>query len=154
MKIGIIILFYNNAIAIDKNLFKGVSNLSDVHLCLVNNGSKDETLEKLQELKETSGLKSTIIDIKHNKGKMAAIKAGARYLFNHNDLKHIGYINVGKMKEVMSLFELLNETQHHKELIIQHNLNVIKKHLVQKPLLKNIFSIKDYLRYLNIKLEY
>ncbi|GAA3611979.1 glycosyltransferase [Flavivirga amylovorans] len=152
MKIGIIIICYNNAVDIGKSLFSGVSNLTDVDLCLVNNGSKDATLEKLQELKEASGLKSTIIDIKHNKGYTVAIKAGARYLSNHNDLKLIGYINVNKMNDVMSLLDLLNAVQHHKEAIIQHHLNVINKHFEQRALLKNTFSVIDYLNRLNIKL--
>ncbi|OEK08167.1 hypothetical protein A8C32_01515 [Flavivirga aquatica] len=153
MKIGIIIIFYNNALDINENLFEGVSKLEKIQLCLVNNGSKDETLEKLQELIEVYELKNSIVDIKQNKGNDMAIKAGVRYLFNENNLKHIGYININKFNKTMSLFELLKAMQNHNDLIIQHKIRGTKKCQKQKSLAKNIFSIMEYLSHLNIKLE-
>lgn len=154
MKIGIIIVFYNNEKDIDRSLFNGLSSIRNhIELCLVNNGSEDATLEKLEALKDTSGLHSTIIDIKQNKGEDAAIKAGARYLFNQNELKHIAYVNVDKLKAIDDLHTLLNLIEKNKESIIQYNLNTIQTSQIKRLIFKNVFCILEYLNKLEIKLS-
>ncbi|GAA4884828.1 hypothetical protein GCM10023311_04160 [Flaviramulus aquimarinus] len=155
MKIGIIIVFYNNERDIDSNLFNGLSSIKNhLQLCLVNNGSEDATLENLEALKDTSGLHSAIIDIKQNKGEDAAIKAGARYLFNQNKLKHIAYVNVDKLKAIHDLHTLLNLIEMNKESIIQHNLNAMQTRQIKRLIFKNVFCILEYLNKLEIKLSY
>lgn len=151
MKIGIIIIFYNNEKVIDSNLFNEIFNITKhTQLCLVNNGSSDGTFEKLQEFKLIYESNITIVDVKRNKGDEAAIKAGARYLFNQNELKHIGYINVEKFNSVQDLQTLLYNLINHKELIIQFNLESVGSHKMKRTLFRNIFSVIEYFTHLNI----
>lgn len=154
MKIGIIIIFFNNEKDINISLFNELFNLKKhTQLCLVNNGSSDGTLEKLQEFKLTYESNINILDVKRNKGDEAAIKAGARYLFNQNEIKHIGYLNVEKCNSVQDLKTLLMALLNHKEDIIQYNLKTLGRHLGQRTLIKNIFSVIDYFTHLKIKFK-
>jgi len=146
MNIGIIIIFHNNATDIDKLLLKGLLDLKDsAQLCLINNASKDNTLEKLQELNDASELVYTILDIKQNKGNVAAIKAGARYLFNQKELRYVGFINIEDGNSMQFLFEFLSATKNYKDLIVQYNIDHLKNNKMQRTLFKNIFSIVDCL---------
>ncbi|MFI1743388.1 glycosyltransferase [Thalassobellus sediminis] len=146
MKIGIIIIFHNNAFSIDSKLHKEFLDLKNVtHLCLVNNASTDKTLEKLQQLNDASEHVYTIIDIKQNKGNEAAIKAGVRYLFNQKDLNYIGFINFEEGKTLRYLFEFLRTFEKPSNLIKQYNLEQVKNNKKQRTLFKNIVSVVDYL---------
>ncbi|MFI1773310.1 glycosyltransferase [Thalassobellus citreus] len=146
MKIGIIIIFHNNAFSIDNKLHKGLLDLKNAtHLCLVNNASTDKTLEKLQQLNDASEHVYTIIDIKQNKGHEAAIKAGVRYLFNQKDLNYIGFINFEAGKTMRYLLEFLRTFEKSTDLIKHYNLRQVKNNKKQRTLFKNIVSVVDYL---------
>ena len=116
-----------------------------LHLCLVNNGSEDATLDRLEALKEISKLNTVVVDIKQNRGVSNAIKAGARYLFNQNKLKHIGYISVDKLKAIQDLDTILNIIEIHKESIIKLNSDVNKDAQLKRVIFKNVFCILEYI---------
>ena len=93
MKKGIIILFSEDEKIIDKNQFINLFNQTEIKLCFVNNGSKDNTLTILESIKEDLGLsRISVLDVKIDKGINAAIKAGARYLLSSGDLKWIMHL--------------------------------------------------------------
>lgn len=158
MKIGILIVFFNNEKDIDVNLINSLLTIdAQSQICLINNGSKDATLENLLELKEH--LQSLyVLDIKRNKGNEAAIKAGARFLINRFNLKQIGYINVEKKNDFKSLNVMLQAVDKINERLISYNLQANTNKQMRRILLKNIFSIIEYVKRLengfkNIKLE-
>ncbi|MDY0781499.1 glycosyltransferase [Tenacibaculum sp. IB213877] len=94
MNIGIIIPCYNEEKEINKEVFvQFIIMKENCHVCFVNDGSTDNTLEILNEIKKQIPHKVSVIDIKVNKGKLGAIKAGARYLFTKEDIDYIGYMN-------------------------------------------------------------
>jgi len=115
MKLGIIIIFRNNA---DKISIDTISNnlkpVSDLVLCLVDNQSKDDTLEKLKEIRENS-INVEVVEIKKQSTLEAAKKAGARFMFNTYNLKHIGFIDVNTIEtntlDVNSVIELVCQSQ-------------------------------------------
>jgi len=120
MKITILIVFNNNAGDINENVFNALSNCNNqIQLCLINNGSEDTTLEKLQELKNALEIYSAIIDIKQNKGNNAAVKAGERFLFNKNKSMYVVYVYASKLKLDRDLSALFNATIMHKKHIMQ-----------------------------------
>jgi dolichyl-phosphate beta-glucosyltransferase len=154
MKIGIIITFCDNENDINRKLFSSLLSLYHaMPLCFVNNGSKDNTLEVLKLLKEKHQSKVSIIDIKRNKGTESAIKAGARYLFNTEDLKHIGYIDMNSFNS-KDFNKFIYAIEFNKDLIIQYNNLNISNNNKQGKLLRNIFSIVDYLKTLNVDFDY
>ncbi len=94
MKTGIIIPCYNEEKRLNVDAFINfVQKDNDFHLCFVNDGSKDNTLEVLKDIQSHNPLKVSIIDMKKNSGKAAAVRAGARYLHSRGDMEFIGFID-------------------------------------------------------------
>lgn len=151
MEIGIIIICYNNEVDLNEEAFNGLSNIAkNIQLCFVNNGSKDNTLDKLQKLKEAFESDITIIDIKKNKGNELAIKAGARYLLNTINLKHIGYICLKDFNPKLDLKDFLDIINDSKEELITYNLLTIENKRITRLLIKNVFSVLEYFKHLKI----
>lgn len=147
MELGIVIIFYNNEEQIEKHFFIKQINASEtVEFCLVDNDSKDKTLRLLQEIKQACPSQVSIVEIKKNISKNLAVKAGVRYMFNHFDLKHIGFVNINsiyqKEEHLNSLIESICENL---EYIIDYNKKVIEKRQMQKTLFNSVFSVADYL---------
>ncbi|MGO4911010.1 dolichyl-phosphate beta-glucosyltransferase [Leeuwenhoekiella sp. W20_SRS_FM14] len=94
MKTAIIIPCYNEANRINKAAFERfIKESENYHLCFVNDGSKDETLKVLKNIQRVNENKVTVIDMKRNSGKAAAVRAGARYLYNREDIDNVGFID-------------------------------------------------------------
>ncbi|WP_282084999.1 dolichyl-phosphate beta-glucosyltransferase [Aquimarina algiphila] len=94
MKTGIIIPCYNEEKRLNVVAFVNfVQKENNFHLCFVNDGSKDNTLEVLKDIQSYNSHKVSIIDMKKNSGKAAAVRAGARYLHSRGDMEFIGFID-------------------------------------------------------------
>jgi len=94
MKTGIIIPCYNEENRLNTKAFlKFIQYNKNYHLCFVNDGSKDNTLEVLTNMKVQSPSRINVIDVKKNKGKASAVRLGARYLFNKKYIDYIGFID-------------------------------------------------------------
>ena len=130
---------------IDTNSFSNLfTNKNNTNLCLVNNGSSDTTLEKLHNIKDKCETNVNVLDVKRNKSKDSAIKAGARFLFNQNDLKLIGYLSWNSSVNLKKLKEFIRVVEENKESIIKYNAKTVKTNQFQRALFKNIFSIVDF----------
>jgi len=94
MKTGIIIPCYNEAKRLNSQAFLSFIKLhQDYVLCLVNDGSKDNTLGLLQSMEKEVPSQICVVDVKRNMGKAAAVRAGARHLYNLGDISYIGFID-------------------------------------------------------------
>ena len=139
MKKGIVIVFSEDEDRINKDELINLSNHKNTELCFVNNGSKDHTLEVLNEVKDN--LESTsisIIDIKKNIRTIAAVKAGARYLFSVGDLRYIVYLKSNILSYFKNRhFEILKKIEN------EFVSSFLKKHNRKK--IRKFFSSKDFL---------
>ncbi|NRD19214.1 glycosyltransferase [Winogradskyella eckloniae] len=153
MKLGIIIIFYNNGAQIDKKFFREyIKSNHNVELCLVDNNSSDNTLSQLEEIKEWSLSRVSVIEIKKKTTENAAKKAGARYMFNQFNLKHIGFISVNTIyKNGDSLNSVVQSVCENYESIIDENLKTIAKQDIKQTLFKSIFSVVEYLKIIKSK---
>lgn len=147
MKLGIIIIFRNNA---DKISIEAISNnlkhVSDLVLCLVDNQSKDDTLEKLKEIRENS-VSVEVVEIKKQCTLEAAKKAGARFMFNTYNLKHLGFIDVNAMEtktlDINNVIELVCQSQ---DSILDFDKELKRQTQVRQTFFKSIFSVLDFLK--------
>ena len=151
MKIGVIIIFHNNQDEIDTNeIVQSLKFSEDIELCFVDNESKDKTLEKLREIKESCNNVS-IVEIKKHITQQAAKRAGARYVFNNYNLRHIGYLDVNVLKAHHYNFnEVVKSISRDKEVIIEFNKEIKRQQTVKPTLFKSVFSLLEFLRTKNI----
>jgi glycosyltransferase involved in cell wall biosynthesis len=150
MKIGVIIIFRNNEEEIDMNFIINQSNgAKNLELCLVNNDSKDSTYEVLKEIKEAC-TNVSVVNIKRLKSDTAAVRAGARYMFNQLDLKHIGYLTTSSLKDKCNTLDtLIKVVSENQSEILKYNIKVRKNREVKQTLFQNLFSIIEYLKKIN-----
>ncbi|MDT0558989.1 family 2 glycosyl transferase [Ichthyenterobacterium sp. W332] len=148
MNIGVIIIFHNNVTDINpEDFIENINSTEHIKMCLVDNESKDETLEKLLEIKEACMDKVSIVQIKKKVNRESAKRAGARYLFNDFDLKHIGFIDTNNLIEQnYNINEIVNSLCTEKDEIIAFNKEIKRKRHIKSTLFKSVFSLLEYFK--------
>ena len=151
MKIGIIIIFHNNEKQINKSfLIKQINEAQTIELCLVDNESKDKTLQLLKDIKDACLSNVTVVEIKKQVSENAAKRAGSRYMFNQFNLRHIGFINVNAINEKDQYLNALIEiVSSNKDVIIDFNKKTIENQSIKPTLFKTVFSVVDYIKQIN-----
>lgn len=144
MKTGIIIIFHNNEKEMDTDYFiEQIQQTRNLELCLVNNDSKDNTYDLLRDVKDECDNVS-VVNVRKFKSDMAAVKAGARYMFSEFDLKHLGYVSTNmlniKYHGLNGLIEVITENQ---DAILNYKIKTLKK---KQTLFQSLFSLLDYLK--------
>ena len=144
MKTGIIIIFHNNEKEMDTDYFiEQIQQTRNLELCLVNNDSKDDTYGLLRDVKDECDNVS-VVNVRKFKSDMAAVKAGARYMFSEFDLKHLGYVSTNmlniKYHGLNGLIEVITENQ---DAILNYKIKTLKK---KQTLFQSLFSLLDYLK--------
>ncbi|EZH73587.1 hypothetical protein ATO12_16755 [Aquimarina atlantica] len=91
---GIIIPCYNEYNRLDQKKFCDfLSKNSNYHLCFVNDGSYDDTLKMLCELKEFDPQRIAVLDLEQNQGKATAVQTGANYLADIDIIENIAFLD-------------------------------------------------------------
>tara|TARA_R110000868_G_scaffold137115_2_gene350558 strand:+ start:15390 stop:16529 length:1140 start_codon:yes stop_codon:yes gene_type:complete len=92
--VGVVIPCYNEEDRLSGKEFKDFvhSNLG-YHLCFVNDGSTDRTMEVLEELRKGNENKISIYNCEKNGGKAEAVRQGVLHLSNDSQLDYIGYLD-------------------------------------------------------------
>ncbi|NJB70138.1 glycosyltransferase involved in cell wall biosynthesis [Saonia flava] len=109
MKTGIIFTFYNQENKINRNeLFQFMKDNDNIHLCLINNGSTDNTLLKLEELKNAFPNKITLGNIRAHKGRLAALRIGFRILTKSQKIDTLAFSSEFNGKQINKLASLYN----------------------------------------------
>lgn len=100
MIIGIIVPCYNEEQYLNTETILKFMKISEgYHLCFVNDGSNDGTLSILRDVKAEIPERVSIVDVKKNKGKAAAVWVGARYLSNKQNIDYIAYMSANNFSD-------------------------------------------------------
>ena len=117
MKTGIIIPCYNEEKRLNKNAFiKFVQQENEYYLCFVNDGSKDNTIHVLKEIQEANPSKVSVIDMKKNGGKAAAVRSGSRYFYSNHHIDYIGFIDADLSTDFEDFGDLVKTLEINNEL--------------------------------------
>lgn len=117
MKTGIIIPCYNEENRLNTTEFINfIGQENDYHLCFVNDGSSDNTVAVLKTIQQTNPSKVSILDVKQNAGKAAAVRTGAHYLYKRGDISFIGFIDADLSTDFEDFGDLLNTLQTNSKL--------------------------------------
>jgi CheY-like chemotaxis protein len=117
--IGVVIPCYNEEERLLSEEFKKFvhSNLG-YHLCFVNDGSKDNTLEVLQELCKGNEHRISIYNCEKNGGKAEAVRLGMLHLAKDIQYNYIGFLDADLSTNFDDFHELVNTISNSKYKIV------------------------------------
>ena len=93
-KYGIVVPCYNEEKRLPYDTFLAFAIMNpDVLLCLVNDGSKDNTLSVLRELEKESPNNVIVYDLEKNSGKSEAVRQGMLYVHKNYKASMIGFLD-------------------------------------------------------------
>ncbi|TMM56666.1 response regulator [Maribacter algarum] len=92
--VGVVIPCYNEENRLSSALFQDfIDKNVGYHLCFVNDGSTDNTLEVLKKLRKGNEDTISIFDCEKNGGKAEAVRQGIQYLIANKEFEYIGYLD-------------------------------------------------------------
>ncbi len=92
--VGVVIPCYNEEDRLSSGEFKNFAHKNlGYHLCFVNDGSTDKTLEVLEELRQGNPENISIYDCVKNGGKAEAVRQGTLHLVKDKQLDYIGFLD-------------------------------------------------------------
>lgn len=141
MKTGIIIPCYNEAKRLNVNTFiEFITTHNSYHLCFVNDGSKDNTLSVLETIQKEAKTRVSIVDVKKNAGKAAAVRSGARYLFNRQDVDYIGFIDADLSTDFSDFKKLVDTLHNNTDLSLVYGSRGKGNGQIERNVFRNLFS--------------
>lgn len=141
-KLGIIIICNQNKPPVKtENLDSELVEFKGLEICIVNNNKIDECKQLDHIQKKYSNV--SVVNIKKNKPISSAARAGARYLLNHFNLDHLGYLQVYSGSEMISH---LNYLELHKDAIIEWKKRVSKNTTNRTSKFQDLISLNDWIQ--------
>lgn len=105
----IVIPCYNEEKGISKNEYANFLNHNpEVLICFVNDGSKDNTLQVLNVLKEKYPNQIQILSLEKNSGKAEAVRAGIKHCNATFEHQYIGYLDADLATTLEEFVDLRN----------------------------------------------
>ncbi len=151
MKTGIIIPCYNEGKRLNQKAFVSfIQENSDYHLCFVNDGSKDNTLDVLRAMKKAVPNRISIVDVKKNSGKATAVRAGARFLYNLQYISNIGFMDADLSTDFRDFKDLVKTLERDDKLVVFGSRNSGGGGKIERNFLRGLFSktIKQFILFI------
>lgn len=113
--VGVVIPCYDEAERLMSTEFTDfIDRNSGYHLCFVNDGSKDATLDVLHKLQKGRENFITVYDCEKNGGKAEAVRLGMLHMAKQEDLDYIGFLDADLSTD-LSDFDALVSTIENSE---------------------------------------
>ncbi|APU09964.1 transcriptional regulator [Cellulophaga lytica] len=111
--VGVVIPCYNEADRLSSAEFKDFAQKNlGYHLCFVNDGSTDNTLEVLEELRKESENTISVYNCKKNGGKAEAVRQGVLHLAKDSQFDYIGYLDADLSTDFRDFDELVKTIEN------------------------------------------
>lgn len=106
--VGVVIPCYNEEERLLSDEFIDfIDKHSGYHLCFVNDGSKDNTLNVLNNLRKGRENFITVYNCEKNGGKAEAVRLGMLHMAKHEDLDYIGFLDADLSTDLSDFDELV-----------------------------------------------
>ncbi|SFD04607.1 response regulator [Algibacter pectinivorans] len=106
--VGVVIPCYNEEERLLSNEFINyIVKNSGYHLCFVNDGSTDRTLEVLKDLQKGREDFITVYDCEKNGGKAEAVRLGMLHMARKEDLDYIGFLDADLSTDLADFDDLV-----------------------------------------------
>ena len=111
--VGVVIPCYNEAERLLSTEFiEFIDRNSGYHLCFVNDGSKDNTLEVLQNLQKGRENYITVYNCEKNGGKAEAVRLGMLHMAQRTDLDYIGFLDADLSTDLADFDDLVSTIEN------------------------------------------
>tara|TARA_R110002049_G_scaffold183679_8_gene351679 strand:- start:9767 stop:10918 length:1152 start_codon:yes stop_codon:yes gene_type:complete len=111
--VGVVIPCYNEEERLfSKEFTDYIDKNSGYHLCFVNDGSKDKTLEVLHQLRKGREDFITVYDCEKNGGKAEAVRQGMLHMAKHADLDYIGFLDADLSTDLSDFDDLVSTIEN------------------------------------------
>ena len=111
--VGVVIPCYNEEERLlSKEFIDYIDKNSGYHLCFVNDGSKDRTLEVLKALQKGREDFITVYDCDKNGGKAEAVRLGMLHMAKKEDLDYIGFLDADLSTDLADFDDLVKTIEH------------------------------------------
>lgn len=106
--VGVVIPCYNEeARLLSKEFIDYIDKNTGYHLCFVNDGSTDKTLEVLKRLQKGKEDFITVYNCKKNGGKAEAVRLGMLHMAKKEDLDYIGFLDADLSTDLADFDDLV-----------------------------------------------
>jgi CheY-like chemotaxis protein len=117
--VGVVIPCYNEGERLlSKKFTDYIDKNSGYHLCFVNDGSTDKTLQVLNNLRKGREDFITVYDCKKNGGKAEAVRQGMLYMVQQEDLDYIGFLDADLSTNLSDFDDLVSTIERSKYKIV------------------------------------
>ncbi len=141
MKTGIIIPCYNEANRLAVATFINFANThQDYHLCFVNDGSSDHTLEVLQNIEQACYGNVSTIDVKINAGKAATVRTGVKYLNRMKTINTIGFMDADLSTDFNDFKNLVTTLRNNEDLSLVYGSRGKGEGAIKRTVFRSLFS--------------
>lgn len=111
--VGVVIPCYNEEERLSSEQFKEFAHKNlGYHLCFVNDGSTDRTLEVLEELKLSNPSHISVYDCEKNGGKAEAVRQGMLHLVKDPQLDYIGFLDADLSTDFRDFHDLVQTLEN------------------------------------------
>ena len=111
--VGVVIPCYNEEKRLLSTEFTDfIEKNSGYHLCFVNDGSKDKTLEVLNDLRKGREDFITVYDCEKNGGKAEAVRQGMLFMAKKEDLDYIGFLDADLSTDLTDFDDLVSTIEN------------------------------------------
>ncbi|WBL23131.1 response regulator [Zunongwangia sp. HRR-M8] len=112
--VGVVIPCYNEEDRLlSKEFTDFVEGHSGYHLCFVNDGSKDNTLKVLKDLRKGREDYITVYDCEKNGGKAEAVRLGMLHMAEYTDLDYIGFLDADLSTDLTDFDDLVKTIENY-----------------------------------------
>ncbi|MEP5340828.1 MAG: response regulator [Algibacter sp.] len=111
--VGVVIPCYNEEERLLSDAFiTFIDKHSGYHLCFVNDGSRDKTLEVLNSLRKGRENFITVYDCDKNGGKAEAVRLGMLHMVKKTDLDYIGFLDADLSTDLADFDDLVKTIEN------------------------------------------
>lgn len=117
--VGVVIPCYNEEKRlIHKEFTDFIDKNSGYHLCFINDGSTDQTLEVLNDLRNGREDFITVYNCKENGGKAEAVRQGMLLMSKKEDLDYIGFLDADLSTDLTDFDDLVSTIENSDYVIV------------------------------------
>ena len=117
--VGVVIPCYNEEERLfSKEFTDYIDKNSGYHLCFVNDGSTDKTLDVLNKLRTGREDFITVYDCAQNGGKAEAVRQGMLYMAKQEDLDYIGFLDADLSTDLSYFDDLVSTIENSNYMIV------------------------------------